>query len=111
MLIKLQHAREFAGTTNWRAKAMSRYFFDIYDNDHFAPDYTGVELEGIGAAKEEAKRTLPDIMKNEPFNGDQRDFVAIVKDEVGQDLLRVTLSLDVETLFQGPAAKPSQKMA
>jgi hypothetical protein len=111
MLIELQHAREFAGTTNWRAKAMPRYFFDIYDDGHFASDSTGIELESIEAAKGMAKRTLPDIVKDEFRNGDRRDFIAIVKDEVGQDLLRVTLSLDVETLFQGPAAKPSQKMA
>jgi hypothetical protein len=50
-------------------------------------------------------------MKNEFSNGDRRDFVALVKDEVGHELVRVTLSLDVETLSQGPAAKPSQKMA
>jgi hypothetical protein len=90
---------------------MPRYFFDLYDDGHFTPDYTGIELESVEAAKEEAKRTLPDIAKGELPNGDRRDFVIVVKDEVGRELLRVTLSLDVEALSQGPAAKPSRKAA
>jgi hypothetical protein len=60
---------------------MPRYFFDIHDGDQFTPDYDGIELESIDAAKVEAKRTLPDI----------------VKDEVGHEVLRVTPSLVVES--------------
>ena len=43
----------------------SSLFFDIYDDGHFAPDYTGIELESIEAAKGMAKRILPDIVKDE----------------------------------------------
>jgi hypothetical protein len=75
---------------------MPRYFFDIHDGDQFTPDYVGVELESIQAAKVEAKRTLPDIVKDEMPDGDRRDFV-VVKDEVGHEVLRVTPSLVVES--------------
>ncbi len=77
---------------------MPRYFFDTHDGDHFTPDHDGVELESIEAAKDEAKKTLPDIVKDEMPDGDRRDFVVMVKDEAGQNVLRVTLSLVVECL-------------
>jgi hypothetical protein len=77
---------------------MPRYFFDIHDGDQFTPDYDGIELESIEAAKVEAKRTLPDIVKDEMPDGDRRDFVVLVKDEVGHEIVRVTLSLVVESL-------------
>ena len=39
---------------------MPRFFFDIHDGENFTPDRQGVELEGLEAAKDEAKRALPD---------------------------------------------------
>jgi hypothetical protein len=85
---------------------MPRYFFDIHDGDCFTPDYTGVELESIEAVKDEAKKSLPDIVKDELPDGDRRTFVIVVKDEGGHEFWRVTLSLAVESLSQGSAAKP-----
>jgi hypothetical protein len=83
---------------------MPRYFFDTHDGEHFTPDYTGVELESLQAAKDEAKKTLPDIVKDELPDGDRRTFVVVIKDEVGHELLQVTLSLAVERLPRGSAA-------
>jgi hypothetical protein len=77
---------------------MPRFFFDIHDGEAFTPDHVGVELKGLEAAKAEAKKTLPDIAKDEMPDGDRRDFVVIVKDEAGRELVRVTLSLAVENL-------------
>ena len=54
---------------------MARYFFDIQDGDHFTPDDTGLELRDLEAAKAEAKKALPDIVKDEMPDGDRRDFV------------------------------------
>ncbi len=76
---------------------MPRYFFDIHDGEDFTPDYVGIELEGLEAAKAEAKKALPDIAKDEMPDGDRRDFV-VVKDEVGHEVLRVTPSLVAERL-------------
>jgi hypothetical protein len=32
---------------------MPRYFFEMYDDGHFTPDYTGVELASVEAAKKD----------------------------------------------------------
>jgi hypothetical protein len=95
-----------AGIVSGKVVAMPRYFFDINDGDRFTPDYEGIELESIKAAKDAAKKTLPDIVNDELSDGDRRVFVVLVKDEVGHELLRVTLSLAVETLSQGSTVKP-----
>jgi hypothetical protein len=84
---------------------MARYFFDIHDGDHFTPDDIGLELRDLEAAKAEAKKALPDIVKDEMPDGDWRDFAVIVKDESGQGLVRVRLSLVVENLLERPAAR------
>ena len=44
---------------------MARYFFDIHDGDHFMPDDIGLELRDLEAAKAEAKKALPDIVKDD----------------------------------------------
>jgi hypothetical protein len=79
---------------------MPRYFFDTHDGELFTPDSTGQ------AAKDEAKKALPDIVKDELPDGDRRTFVIVVKDEGGHEFWRVTLSLAVESLSQGSGAKP-----
>ena len=81
-----------------------RYFFDIHDGDHFTPDHEGVELEGIEAAKTEAKNTLPDIVKDQMPDGDRRDFTVTVREESGQAVLRITLSLVAERFSKGSTA-------
>jgi hypothetical protein len=75
---------------------MPRIFFDIHDGEKFTPDRQGLDLEDFEAAKEEAKKTLPEIVKDEMPDGDRRDFTFDVKDVAGQIVWRVTLSLVVE---------------
>jgi hypothetical protein len=82
---------------------MPRFFFDIHDGEMFTPDREGLELESLEAAKDEAKRTLPDIVKDEMPDGDRRDFTVDVKNAAGQIVWRITLSLVVESPSQGSA--------
>jgi hypothetical protein len=63
---------------------MPRYFFDIHDGEVFTPDRQGLNLEDLEAAKAEAKRALPEIVKDEMPDGDRRDFTVDVKDVAGQ---------------------------
>jgi hypothetical protein len=81
-----------------------RFFFDIHDGEAFTPDREGLELEDLEAAKAEAKKTLPEIVKDEMPDGDRRDFTVDVKDIAGQIVWRVTLSLVVESPSQGSTA-------
>jgi hypothetical protein len=83
---------------------MPRFFFDIHDGEDFTPDRVGLDLDDLEAAKEEAKKTLPEIVKDEMPDGDRRDFTVDVKDVAGQVVWRVTLSLVVESPSQGSTA-------
>jgi hypothetical protein len=85
---------------------MPRFFFDIHDGEDFTPDRQGLELDGLEAAKAEAKKTLPEIVKDEMPEGDRRDFTVDVKSAAGQIVWRVTLSLVVESPSQSSATKP-----
>ena len=80
---------------------MPRFFFDIHDGEDFTPDRDGLDLDDLEAAKAEAKRTLPEIVKDQMPDGDRRDFTVDVKDAAGQIVWRVTLSLVVESPSQG----------
>jgi hypothetical protein len=81
-----------------------RFFFDIHDGEDFTPDREGLDLDDLEAAKAEAKRTLPEIVKDEMPDGDRRDFTVDVKDAAGQIVWWVTLSLVVESPSQGSTA-------
>jgi hypothetical protein len=83
---------------------MPRFFFDIHDGKNFTPDRQGLDLEGLEAAKEEAKKALPDIVRDEMPDGDRRDFTIDVKDVARRIVWRVTLSLVVENPSQGSTA-------
>ena len=75
---------------------MPRFFFDTYDGDFFAPDNEGQDLEGIEAAKLQAQEALPDMAEDKLPDGDQRVFVVSVRNEAGQVVLRVSLTLVTE---------------
>jgi hypothetical protein len=75
---------------------VSRFFFDTYDGDFFAPDDEGQELESIEAAKLIAQAALPNMAEDKLPNGDQRVFIVSVRDEAGQVVVRVALTLVTE---------------
>ena len=58
----------------------------------------GLELEGLEAAKAEAKKPLPDIAKDKTTDGYGPDFGVVVVDGARQEVLWVTLSLLEESL-------------
>ena len=75
---------------------MPRYFFDTFDGKNLDPDEAGLDLLDIEAAKREAQKTLPDMVKDALPGGNHRTFVVNVRDEAGQTVLRAALSLVVE---------------
>lgn len=75
---------------------MPRYFFDTYSGNRLHTDDTGLELEGLEAAKAEAQNALPDIARDELPNGNHNTFVVSVRNEAGAVVLRAALSLVVE---------------
>jgi hypothetical protein len=73
-----------------------RFFFDTYDDDFFAPDEEGQDLEGLEAAKLIAQAALPNMAEDKLPSGDQRVFIVSVRDEAGQVVVRVALTLVTE---------------
>ena len=75
---------------------MPRYHFDLHDGARFTTDETGVELDDIKAARQEAARRLAELAQEILPNDDQRDIVIEVKDETGQRVLIAKLSVSIE---------------
>jgi hypothetical protein len=75
---------------------MPRYFFDIHDGARSTTDDTGVELDGLEAARQEAARTLGEIARDILPDGDRHEVVIEVKDEAGQRVLAAKLSVSIE---------------
>ncbi len=75
---------------------MPRYFFDIHDGAVFTTDDTGVELDGIEAAQQEAAQTLCGIAKEILPDGNPHEVVIEVKDEARQRVLVAKLSASFE---------------
>jgi hypothetical protein len=73
-----------------------RYFFDTSDGTVFIRDREGIELENLEVAKAEAKTILLEITVDELPDSNRRDFVVSVRDETGQVVLRIALSLAVD---------------
>jgi hypothetical protein len=77
---------------------MPRYYFDEYDGDTVTQDDEGLELDGIEAARAEARKALPDIARDVlPEDGDRRTMVVKVRDEAGKVVITATLTMLIET--------------
>lgn len=61
---------------------MSRYFFDVYDDDRPPViDAAGLEFGDLDAVRGEARRLLPELALAEiAGDDDRRSFVVIVRD-------------------------------
>jgi hypothetical protein len=75
---------------------MPRYFFDTYDGESSTADEIGVEFETLEAARAEAQRFLPEMAREGLPDGNHRTFVVSVRNDAGQVLVRMSLSLVVE---------------
>jgi putative heme iron utilization protein len=75
---------------------MPRYHFDSHDGVRFTTDETGVELDGINAARQEAARRLAELAQEILPDDDRREVVIEVKDETGQRVLVAKLSVSIE---------------
>jgi hypothetical protein len=75
---------------------MPRYHFDSHDGVRFTTDETGVELDGINAARQEAARRLAELAQEILPDDVRREVVIEVKDETGQRVLVAKLSVSIE---------------
>jgi hypothetical protein len=75
---------------------MPCYHFDSHDGVRFTTDETGVELDGIKAARQEAARRLAELAQEILPDDDRREVVIEVKDETSQRVLVAKLSVSIE---------------
>jgi hypothetical protein len=75
---------------------MPCYHFDSHDGVRFTTDETGVELDGIKAARQEAARRLAELAQEILPDDVRREVVIEVKNETGQRVLVAKLSVSIE---------------
>lgn len=75
---------------------MPRFFFDTFDGEEYVPDENGLDLQDVEAAKLEAQKALPDMARDALPNENFRSFVVNIRNEAGQTVMRLALSLVVE---------------
>jgi hypothetical protein len=69
---------------------MTKFFFNIRDHDEYIEDAEGVELPGLGAAREEAISAAREMIADKVLRGEVIDgHVFEVTDETGEILERI----------------------
>ena len=79
---------------------MTRYYFDVRDNDGLIPDDEGLELQTLAGVEEEAARSLAEMARDAVLGADEAanyKMAIEARDEQGL-VLRVRLAFDVDRL-------------
>jgi hypothetical protein len=77
---------------------MPRYYFDSRDGERFIADESGVELDGIDAARDLAAIGLAELAKDVLPGSVRRELAIEVRDEHREPLLKSFLVFEVERL-------------
>ena len=74
---------------------MPRFYFDSREGDHFIRDEMGIELDSLEAAEFEAARGAADLGRDRLPKGDAHDIIIEVRDEQGQQVVTVRVSMEI----------------
>ena len=74
---------------------MSRFYFDVWEGTCFTSDEVGVELDSLDAAEYEAACGAAEIGRDQLPKGHARDITIEVRDEHGQQVVTVRVSMEV----------------
>ena len=72
---------------------MPHFYFDTFDGNRNTRDDQGMDLPDLKAARAEAQRELPDLVRDVLPDGDHRVFACMVRDVGGAYVYRVILTL------------------
>ncbi len=86
-----KHAHNFNPN---RSKPMPRYYLDLYHGDGLTVDEEGQVFETRAGLRREAMRILPDVLRDEMFDGDRARIMVKVRDESGSAVFEASLTLD-----------------
>ncbi|TPJ88048.1 hypothetical protein FJ492_11370 [Mesorhizobium sp. B2-5-4] len=77
---------------------MARFFFDSGDRDLVLQDEIGVECAGIEEVRRVGFEGLVDLSRDELKSIDGQQLFVEVRDENGEKVLRLSLSLDIKMM-------------
>ena len=82
---------------------MPRFYFDVREGARFIPDEEGLELDSLDAAEVAAAEGAAEIGRDRLPKGDTRDVTVEVRNEHGQRVLTVTVSMEIDRVDPSPA--------
>jgi hypothetical protein len=82
---------------------MPHFYFDMREGASFISDEVGLEFRDLAHAEREACVAVAEIGRDKLPKGGLREITAEIRNEHGQRVLTVTLSLNVERVDPAPA--------
>jgi hypothetical protein len=83
---------------------MPLFYFDAREGSKFIPDEEGVELANVDAAEREAATAAAEMGRDRLPSGDTRDVTIEVRNEHGQRVLTVRVSMEIDRVAPPPVA-------
>jgi hypothetical protein len=80
-----------------------RFYYDVWDGGWITHDEVGLELESLEAAEDEAIRGIAGISYDSLWWNRASDILVEVRDEHGQQVLAVAVSMTVRRTDLAPA--------
>ena len=77
---------------------MPRFYFDIRDGESLVADEVGVEFPTVNEARDDASRTLGQMMKEAMPDGQHHDMAVEVRGDDKRPLLKVQITFEVQPL-------------
>ena len=74
---------------------MPRFYFDVRDGTTFVPDEEGIEFPGINEARNDASKSLGEMIKDAMPNGLHHDMAIEVRGEDKGPLFKVQITFEV----------------
>ena len=84
--------------------AVPRFYFDSREGAKFVPDEEGLEFPDLDAAEREAAEAAAEIGRDRLPRGDSRDVTVEVRNEHGQRVLTVRVSIEIDRVAPPPIA-------
>jgi hypothetical protein len=83
---------------------MPRFYFDTREGSYFIPDDKGLEFLDMGAAERKAAEAVAEMVRDRLPRGDTRDITIEVRDEHGQWVLTVRVTMEIDRMEPSPEA-------
>ena len=86
---------------------MPRFYFDMREGASFTPDEVGLEFDSLDAAEREAASAAAEIGRDRLPQGDACAVTVELRNEHRQQVLTVTVSLEIHRVDPEPLPPPA----